>query len=291
MDTHDAVRTRAADGWRALRTFLANGARHLPEALAAFEEAEQLLRRSGAGTHDDASAGDVEGVLLGLSIALRLRRRPEDVRRAIVLAQELLNVVRRPSGEAAAVPLRAYLEDAYRDLADVTEGDAAVRAAEEGIEACDRTLALAKRFHIDDAVAHARATKALLLRRLAAVRPPADTRATLREADRLTKAALAGWPARDAEGLAAFQADVAAAVVEGPSPRPSAVERAESLLRRAERAVPPENRYLAARVTRARARVALAADRPDALDAVSAAAAAFRELGLEREAEEVEHWL
>jgi len=297
VDTHDAARTRAADGWRALRAFFSEGARHLPEAIGAFEEAERLLRRSAAGTHDDAAAGDVEGVLLGLSIALRLGRRPEDVRRAIVLVQELLNVVRRRSGEAAAVPLRAYLEDAYRDLADVTEGDEAVRAADEGIEACNRTLALARRFHVDDAVAHARATKALLLRRLAAVRPPAkgeagtDTRALLREADRLTAAGLAGWPARDAEGLASFQADVATALVEGPSPRPSAVERAESLLRRAERAVPAENRYLAARLARARARVALAADRPDALDAVTAAAAAFRDLGLEREAEEVEHWL
>jgi hypothetical protein len=228
-----------------------------------------------------------------------------------VLAQELLNIVRLRSGEAAAVPLRAYLEDAYRDLADVTEGDAAVRAAEEGIEACDRTLALARRFHVDDAVAHARATKALLLRRLAAavrpvpadqrpatmkskpdgVQPGADARALLREANRLAAAALKSWPAQDREGLAAFQADAAAALVEGAHPRSSAVDRAEALLRQAERAVPPENRYLAARLARARARVALSADRPDALDAVTAAAAAFRDLGLEREAEEVEHWL
>lgn len=293
MDAHPEVRARAAEGWRALRAFFAEGARHLPGAVAAFEEAERLLRRPGAGTErlGGESAGDVDAVLIGLSVALRLRRRPEDIRRAVVLAQELLNVVRRRSGDAAAVPLRAYLEDAYRDLADATGGDEAVRAAEEGIETCDRTLALARRYHVADAVAHARATKALLLRRLAALRPNVGARALVREADRLTAAALAGWPARDAEGLAAFQADVAAALVDGGRPRPSTVDRAEALLRRAGRAVPAANRYLAARVARARARVALAAERPDALDAVAEAAAAFRDLGLVREAEEVEGWL
>ena len=295
------ARERAADGWRALRAFFAEGARHLPEAVAAFEDAERLLRRPAGGA--DASAGDAEAVLIGLSIALRLRGRPEDVRRAVVLAQELLNSVRRRSGDAAAVALRAYLEDGYRDLAAVTEGAEGVRAAEEGIEACDRTLALARRFHVDDAVPHARATKALLLRRLAALRAPsggsgagpgstaAGARLLVREADRLAAAALAAWPARDTEGLAAFQADLAEALVDGGRPRPSAVERAEVLVRRAERAVPAANRYLAARVSRARARVALAAERPEALDAVAAAADALRDLGLVREAEEVERRL
>ncbi|HEV2358301.1 MAG TPA: hypothetical protein VGZ23_11930 [bacterium] len=230
-------------------------------------------------------------MLLGLSIALRLRRGADDVRRAIVLVQELLNIVRRRSGEAAAVPLRAYLEDAYRDLAEATEGDEAVRAAEEGIEACDRTLALARRFHLDDDVPHARAVKALLLRRLGAVRPGADVRSLSREADRLTAAAFSGWPARDAEGLAAFQADVAMALVAGEPPRRAAIDRADDLLRRTARAVPAGNRYLAARVARARARVAIAAGRPDALEAVAEAAAALRDLGLAGEAEEVEHWL
>lgn len=284
MDAPDAARTRAADGWRALRAFFAEGARHLPEAIAAFEDAERLLRRTG-------TAEDAEAVLIGLGLALRLRRRPEDARRAVVLAQELLNAVRRRSGDAAAVPLRAYLEDAYRDLAEITEGADAVRAAEDGIDACDRTLALARRFHLDEPVAHARATKALLLRRLAALPSPSDTRALVREADRLSAAALAGWPARDAVGLAGFQADVAAVLVAGGHPGASAIERADGLVRRAERAVPADNRYLAARVARSRARVELAADRPDALDAVAAAAAAFRDLGLTREAEEVEHWL
>ena len=288
MDVHITARARAADGWRALRAFFAEGARHLPAAIAAFEEAERLLRRAGA---EVGAAGDIEGVLIGLSIALRLRRRPEDARRAVVLVQELLNIVRRRSGEAAAVALRAYLEDAYRDLAEVTGDGEAVRAAQDGLEACDRTLALARRFHAADAVAHARATKALLLRRLAAVEPGADTRALLRDADRLTASALAGWPARDAEGLAAFRADAAEGLVDGTSLRPSTVDRAEGLLRQAARGVPAENRYLAARVARARARIALAGDRPDALDAVTAAAAAFRDLGLTREAEEVEHWL
>ncbi|HET7264404.1 MAG TPA: hypothetical protein VFL28_07015 [bacterium] len=306
MDARPTGRTRAAEGWRALRAFFAEGARHLSEAVAAFEEAERLLRRADpetAGPGGETGAADVEGVLIGLSLALRLRRRPEDARRAVVLAQELLNVVRRESGEAAAVPLRAYLEDAYRDLADLTTGAEAGRAAEDGIAACDRTLALAKRFHAGDAVAHARATKSLLLRRLAALRTrpsgdgvrsasaAAEARGLLREADRLAAAALAGWPAGDAEGLAAFRADVATALVEGAHPRSSAVDRAEELLRQAERAAPPENRYLAARIAKARARAALAVGRPEAVDDVAAASAALRDLGLEGEAEEVERWL
>lgn len=305
MDTNATARTRAAEGWRALRAVFSEGARHLPEAIAAFEGAERLLRRTGpaaGGRGEEADAADVEGVQIGLSIALRLRRRPEDARRAVVLAQELLNVVRRRSGEAAAVALRAYLEDAYRDLADLTDGAEAVRAAEDGRAACDRTLALARRFHAEDVVAHARATKALLLRRLAALRTEpgaggaapaavAEARALLREADRLAAAALAGWPPRDAEGLAAFRADVAAALVGGAHPRSSAVDRAEALIRQAERAAPPENRYLAARIAKARARVALAAGRAEALDDVATASAALRDLGLEQEAEEVERWL
>ncbi|HKX19286.1 MAG TPA: hypothetical protein VJT33_14850, partial [bacterium] len=161
-----------------LRAVFTEGARHLPEVIAAFEEAERLLRRTGpadGGPDGKADAADVEGVLIGLSLALRLRRRPEDMRRAVVLAQELLNVVRRRSGEAAAVTLRAYLEDAYRDLADLADGADAVRAVEEGIAACDRTLTLARRFHAEEVTAHARATKALLLRRLAALRAEPGT--------------------------------------------------------------------------------------------------------------------
>jgi hypothetical protein len=291
VDAHAAAGARAAEGWAALRAFFAEGAPHLARAVAAFEDAEQLVRRSPGGVRAAAEAEDLDAVLIGLSIALRLRRGEGDLRRAVVLAQQLLNVVRRRSGEAAAVPLRAYLEDAYRDLAQYSGGDAAVSAAEEGVGACDRTLALARRFHAVGAVAHARATKALLLRRLTALRPEADAPARLREADRLITAAFDAWPSRDAAGLAAFQADVAAALVDGAAPRAAAVGRAETLLRRAERIAPPDDRYLAARLARARARVALAADRPDALDAVAGAAAAFRDLGLGREAEEVERWL
>ena len=306
MDTNATARTRAADGWRALRAVFTEGARHLPEAIAAFEEAERLLRRTGpaaGGPGEEADAADVEGVLIGLSLALRLRRRAEDARRAVVLAQELHNVVRRRSGDAAAVALRAYLEDAYRDLADVTDGTEAVRAAKDGIAACDRTLTLARRFHVEDGAAHARATKALLLRRLAALRlepvaggsasavAAAEARALSREADRLAAAALAGWPPRDAEGLAAFRADVALTLVAGAHPGSSAVDRAEDLIRQAERAAPRENRYLAARIAKARARVTLAAGRAEALDDVAAASAALRDLGFAREAEEVEGWL
>lgn len=48
------------------------------------------------------------------------------------------------------------------------------------------------------------------------------------------------------------------------------------------------NRYLQARAAGVRARLALAAGRADALDEIEAAAAAFRALGCEREAREVE---
>jgi hypothetical protein len=304
VDAHATAGARAAEGWAALRAFVAEGAQYLTPAIAAFEDAEQLLRRSGGRSLADAPRRDPDGaaghgsdaetleaVLIGLSIVLRLRRGDGDLRRAVVLAQQLLNVARRRSGEAAALPLRAYLEDAYRDLADHARDDEAARAAVEGVEACDRTLALARRFRTDDGVAHARATKALLLRRLATVRPGSDAAARLREADRLASAAVAAWPARDAAGLAAFEADLAAALVEGDRTRPSAIDRAEILLRRAARAAPPTDRHLAARLARARARVALAAERPDALEAVESAAAAFRGLGLEREAAEVEAWL
>jgi hypothetical protein len=297
VDT-DAVRTRAADGWRALRAFFAGAPGGLPEAVSAFEDAERLLRRVAGG----GAAGDAEGILIGLSLALRLRRRPEDARRAVVLAQELLNTVRRTSGDEATLGLRAYLEDAYRDLARTLDGDAAAHAAEEGIEACDRTLALARRYHTEGPAAHARAVKSLLLRTVAAAaaHPSAagggrerrgDVRALLRESDRLAAAALAAWPATDAAGLAAFQADLADAIVQGAPPRVAVLDRAGTLVRRAGAAVPPDNRYLAALVARARARVALAGNRPDALDALAAAAAAFRELGLDREAREVEGWL
>jgi hypothetical protein len=305
VDAHATAGARAAEGWAALRAFVAEGAEHLAPAIAAFEDAEQLLRRSGGrspagdfgrpGPDDAARQGSdaetLEAILIGLSIVLRLRRGDGDLRRAVVLAQQLLNVVRRRSGEAAALPLRAYLEDAYRDLAEHARDDEAARAAEDAIEACDRTLALARRFRTDDGVAHARATKSLLLRRLAVLRPGSDAAARVREADRLASAALAAWPARDAAGLAAFEADLAAALVEGNRTRPSAIDRAETLLRQAGHAAPPADRHLAARLARARARVALAAERPDALEAVESAVAAFRGLGLEREAEEVEAWL
>jgi len=292
-----AAAARAADGWRELRAFFAEGAAHLPAAIAAFDDAERSLRHAGDAGHADAA---LDAVLIGLSIALRLLRRPEDARRAVVLCQELLNVVRHRSGDAAAVPLRAYLEDAYRDLAAALDGEQAARAAEDGIEACDRTLSLIRRFHAGGAAAHARAAKSLLLHRLAEVRASreggggtaaAEARALAREADRLAAAGLAAWPAGDAEGLARFQADLALAVAAAPRPGSAALERAEALVRRAERAVPPGNRYLAALVARARARVALAADRPEALDAIAAASAAFRGLGLEGDAAEVEGWL
>jgi hypothetical protein len=294
---HNAAAARAADGWRELRAFFTEGAAHLGGAIAAFEDAERALRSAGGAAHADAG---FDAVLIGLSIALRLRRRPEDARRAVVLVQELLNVARRRSGEAAAVPLRAYLEDAYVDLAAVLEGGEAARAAEEGIEACDRTLALVRRFHADGAAAHARAAKSLLLRRLAGIRaeaprpagaPDTEGRTLLRDADRLAPAAIAAWPAGDADGLAAFLAETAFALAAPPKPARAALDRAETLLRQAQRAAPTGNRYLAARLARAAARAALAADRPDALDAIAGAAAAFRALGLDRDAAEVEAWL
>jgi hypothetical protein len=48
------------------------------------------------------------------------------------------------------------------------------------------------------------------------------------------------------------------------------------------------NRYLSARALRAEARAALAADSPDALDLIAAAAAEYRALGCEWDARQVE---
>jgi len=284
VDERATARDRAAAGWRHLTEFFREGARHLPAAIAAFEEAERGLRRSGED-------GDLDPVLIGLSAALRLRREPADARRAVALAQELLNVTRRRSGDAAAVLLRAYLEDGYRDLAAVERDAPAVRAAEDGVEACDRTIALARRFRVPAAVPHAQATKAALLRRLAAARP-AEAAKLFREANRLEAASLAAWPVRDLEGRALVRMEAALALAERGRPSAAALERADGLLRQAAAALEGTgNRYLAAQLVRARARVALAADRPDALEALEAATIALRALGLEQEAREVEAWL
>ena len=151
-----AAQDRVAEGWRHLTAFFREGARHLPEAIAAFREAERAQRAAGGGE-------ELVNTLLGLSLALRLVRDPDDGRHAVVLAQEMVNIVRRHRGDAEALSYRATLEAAYRDLADVEVRDAALRAVEEGIEACDRTLALARRLHEPAAVPASQATKAALL--------------------------------------------------------------------------------------------------------------------------------
>ena len=272
------AQARTAEGWRRLTAFFREGGRHLPEAIAAFEAAERMQRRAGVGD-------DLEATLLGLSLALRLRRTADDGRRAVVLAQELVNIGRRRHEEGAALAYRSSLEAAYRDLAGVETGDAALRAADQGIEACDRTLRLARTLRVPRVVPASQATKAALLLRRASLRPPGEEGRARRDAERLYEAALAAWPAEDLEGWAVVRLEMAEMWAASPSAR----GRAERLLEEAARALGrTENRYLQARAAAVRARLALAADRADALEAVEAAAAAYRALGLEREAREVE---
>jgi len=278
VDARATAREQTAEGWRHLTAFFREGCGHLPPAIAALREAEQLQRRAGV-------TEDLDLTLMGLSLALRLRRDPEDGRRAVVLAQELANLTRRRHGDAAALPYRSYLEAAYRDLADLETGELAGRTADLGIEACDRTMRLARTLHVPQAVPPAQATKAALLLRLTAARTDADGPRLRREAEKLYAAALEAWPPRDAEGRAVVQTEMA----EMLGVHSEGVGRAERLLREATAALDAAgNRYLAARAARARARLALTGGRPDALDEVERAAAAFRTLGCEQEAREVE---
>ncbi len=278
VDTPAAAQERVAQGWRSLAAFFREGAHHLSDAVAALEDAEQIQRRAG-------STGDLEATLMGLSLALRLRRTPEDGRRAVVLAQELVNVARRRHGDAAALAYRASLESAYRDLAEMETGDAAIRAADQGIEACDRTLRLARRLHVPRVIPASQATKAALVLRRASFRPPGERARARRDAERLYTAALDAWPAEDHEGRAVVRLEMA----EMYAATPASLGRAERLLREAIDALGrTDNRYLQARAAGVRARLAFAAGHEDALDDVEHAAAAFRALGLEREAREVE---
>jgi len=279
-DDRAVARQRAAEGWGHLTALFRDGVPQLSEAVRAFREAERLQRLAGAGE-------EFVTTLLGLSLALRLRRDPDEARRAVVLAQELVNVVRRDRGDAEALPYRSALEAACRDLAEVERGEAAIRAAEEGIDACDRTIALARRLHAPDVIPASQAAKATLLTRLVALRSlrsPEAAGPLRRSAERLYRAALEAWPARDIEGRAVAEIEYAEALAEGGD-----AARAARLARDAVellRGVP--NRYLQARAARAEARAALAAGQPDALDLLQAAAGAFRALGCEWDARQVE---
>lgn len=278
MDERAAAQQRAAEGWRHLTAVFREGASHLPDAIAALEDAEQIQRRVGA-------ADDLEATLMGLSLALRLRRTPADGKRAVVLAQELVNLARRRRGDAAALPYRSSLEAAFRDLADLETGEAAVRAVDQGIEACDRTLRLARTLRVPRVIPASQATKAALFLRRASLRPPSERARLRRDAERFYGTALDAWPAEDVEGRAVVRLEMAEMWAGSPSAR----SRADRFLREATDALQPtENRYLLARAARVRALLALAADRADALDEIESAAAAFRALGWEREAQEVE---
>jgi len=278
VDERAAAQERAAEGWRHLRAVYHDGCGHLQPAIEALRQAEHAQRRAGA-------SGDLESTLIGLVLALRLRRNLEERRRAVVLAQELVNGARRRHGDEDALPYRAYLETAYRDLADVEADAAAVRTAEEGIAACDRTLRVARRLRVPHVVPPAQAAKADLLLRLAAVRPGAGAARLRREAEKLYASALEGWPPRDAEGRAVAELEAADRLAAYPEGR----GRADRLIHDAAGALEAAgHRYLAARAARVRARLALAAGRPDALDEVERAAAAFRTLGCEEDAREVE---
>lgn len=278
MGERSIARERASDGWRHLAAFFRDGCGHLAPAIAALREAEQIGRRA-------ASPADLEVTLMGLSLALRLRRDPEAGRQAVVLAQELVNLTRRQHGDLGGLPYRSHLEAAYRDLADLESGEGAARTARLGIKACDRTLRLARRLRVTQAVPASQATKAALLLRLAAVQPDPDLPRLRREAAKLYESALAAWSSRDAQGRAVMQLEMAEML--GADARTRG--RADLLLRDAAAALEAScSRYLAARAAGVRARLALSAGRPEALDDVERAAAAFRALGCEREAQEVE---
>jgi len=270
-----------AEGWSHLRAFFREGARHLPAAAAALREAENIQRRAG-----DQDA--LVATLLGLSLALRLGRDPAEMRRAITLVQEVVNLVRRQHGQAIALPYRSHLESAYKDLAGLETGKARTRFAEMGIEACDRTVRLARRLRVPGVIPPSQATKAGLLLLLAEPAAPDEAARLRRQAHRLYAAALDAWPPRDAEGKAAVQIEM----VERLAPSLGSRLPVERLLHEATQALGRTgNRYLLARAARAQASLALAADRPDALDRLEAAAAAFRALGCEEEAREVERLL
>ena len=272
-----AASDRLAAGWRHLAAFFREGVRHLPAAIEAFRDAERAQRGAGGG---DA----LVDTLVGLSLALRLLRDPDESRRAVVLSQELVNIVRRGRSDKDVLPYRGALEGAYRDLADVERAEAAVAAAEAGIAACDRTLGLARRLREAGAVPHAQAVKAALLVRLAVLRGSADAGRRVREAERLFAVALEGWPERDVEGRAVLWCDFAEALAAGRDAWRAgrfAGDAVDALRHTG-------NRYLQARAARAEAHAALAAGRPDALDLIMAAAASFRALGCEWEARQVE---
>jgi hypothetical protein len=113
----------------------------------------------------------------------------------------------------------------------------------------------------------------------------ADAPRLYRQAGRLYTGALEAWPSRDAEGRAAAQIEM----VERLAPHLGSRLGADRLLREATRTLAQtRNRYLLACAARVQARLALTAGRPDALDQLEAAVAAFRALGCEREAKEVE---
>lgn len=225
--------------------------------------------------------------LLGLSLALRLSRDPAETERAVTLAQEVVNISRRQYEDAAALSYRTYLEAAYKDLADAEIGEARERAAEAGVEACDRTMRLAGRLRVPHVIPLSRATKAGLLLRLTETRAAHAGRLS-RQAERLYTAALDAWPSRDPEGRAAVHIEIAERLL----PHAGSRLEADRLLRDATRTLEQTgNRYLLACAARAQARVALASRRADALDLLEAAVAAFRALGCAREAQEVEELL
>ncbi len=284
MDVRMPAGAPAAEGWHHLRAFFREGSRHLSVAVAALREAEQAQRR----------AGDQDGLmvtLLGLSLALRLGRDPAEVQRAVTLAQEVVNLAQRRAGEAVALSYRTHLEAAYKDLADVETGVARVRSANLGIKACDRTVRLARRLRVPSVIPSSQAAKAGLLVLLVPSRAPGEAVRLRRQAARLYAAALAAWPPRDVEGRAAVQIEMAERLAAG-SGSGGLGGQAERLLREAAQALHhTDNRYLLALLARAQAREAVAAGRADALDHLEAAVAAFRALGCDREAREVEQLL
>lgn len=274
----EGIEALVGAGWRALSQFGARGRPALDEAVAAFRKAEPVLR---SPRNDDA----LVVVVLGEALALRLSRRPEMVARAVIRAQELVNLSRRVHGEAASLRHHAQVELAWRDLADVdpAQRDSALAKA---LDLNGRTLKAAKTA-APDLIASETAIRAdLLLRRARASSPP-DAR-TLRRAVSLYDGALRAWPRREEEGRGQVVLGLAESLVASGK----SLDRAESLLRDALALFEQvENRVLEARARALLATLLARQDRDEALVHQERAVALYRDLQFPAQRREAERIL
>jgi hypothetical protein len=272
--------TSAADpvavGWTALRAFFIDGMPALEHAADAFRAAEPLVRSEGDPAHTSLW-------LLGLATTLRYSRRPEPMEIGLQRAREMVNLVARTQGEAAAVPYRTHVEGILRDLADVVPSAARAYVG-TGLEYSVRTVRLARAARRDEWLSPALASRGDLLTRLA----PLEDGPTIRRAVASHEEARRRWPARDRYGRAQAALGYADALL-APARRRPEPDRAVAIAREAlPEFLTQRDRYheAAARLLLARALAAL--NRSEALDEQAAAVALFRALGCRWEATRAE---